>query len=70
MSNFIEAVDGIENHFLANPHYVSILIDTLIDLDNLIENTNDEINCRLSNTLKRHLKKNILIIQSTKLGKT
>ena len=37
MSNFVETLDEIENCFLANPRDVSLLVDTLIELGNLIE---------------------------------
>ena len=37
MSNFEETLDDVENRFLANPEDASLLVDTLIELDNLIE---------------------------------
>ena len=53
ISNVVETLDKIENRFLSNPHNVSLLVDTLTELYNLIENTNDDINRGLLNTLKK-----------------
>ena len=41
MSNFVDILDEIDNRFLSNLHNVSISVDALIELDNLIENAND-----------------------------
>ena len=50
MSNFVNTLDEIENLFLSNSHKVSMLVKFLIGLDNLIENTNDDMNLGLLNT--------------------
>ena len=52
MSNFEDTTDDIENWFLANPEDVSLLMGLTIDLDNLIEQTHDEINRGRLITLK------------------
>ena len=53
MSNLVDTLEEIENCFLSNFHNVSVLIETLIELDNFIENTADEINLGLINALKK-----------------
>ena len=57
MSNFFEILDEIENLFLSNPHDVPLLVDSLIELNSLIDNTNDEISHVLLNDLKREVLK-------------
>ena len=52
MSIFFETLDEIENRFLSNSHNFPILVDTLIGIDSLLENTNDDVNIGLSNSLK------------------
>ena len=59
MSNFTETLDDVENFFLANPEDGSLIAGTLIELDNLIESTNDEINPGLLNALKKCLKQKL-----------
>ena len=54
MHNVFGTLDEIENNFLSNLHNVYMLVDNmLIELDNLIENSNDEINLGLLNALKK-----------------
>ena len=53
MSNFVDALEEIENIFLSKLHNFSTLEDVLIEFDNLIENTADEINLGLINSLKK-----------------
>ena len=55
MSNFEDTIEDIENRFLANP---SLLAGIIIGLENLIEQTYDEINRGRSIALKT-LKKTI-----------
>ena len=56
MFNFQETLDDIENRFLTNPEDMSLLVGMLIELDNFIENTNDEINRGLLTALKKCFK--------------
>ena len=42
MYNFEEASHDIDNCFLANPEDMSLIVGMLIELEKLIENTNDE----------------------------
>ena len=54
MSNFVDTLEETENRFLSNLQNVSMLIDTLTELDNLLENASENINLVLINTLKMH----------------
>ena len=56
MSNFEETIDDIENRFLAKPEEVSFLVGLIIDADNLIEHTHDEINRGRLVVLKKYCK--------------
>ena len=53
MSNFVETLEEIYNRFLSNLHSISMLVDALIELDNLIENDTNEINLVLINSFKK-----------------
>ena len=53
MSNFEETIDDIEKRFLANPENVSFLVGVTIELGILIENTNNVIDYRRQNDLKK-----------------
>ena len=53
MSNFEEASDYIKNRFLVNPEDSLLLVGIIIELDKLIENTNDAINRGRLNYLKK-----------------
>ena len=57
MSNFVEILDKIENRFISNSHNAPILVETLIELDALVGNTNDHINLGLLNALKKEVLK-------------
>ena len=43
MSNFQKTLDDVKNVFLTNPEDLTLLVGVLTELDNLIENTNDEL---------------------------
>ena len=49
MTNFIDTLDGIENLFLSNLCRISALAGTLIELDALIEKSNDDASLGLLN---------------------
>ena len=57
MSNFEDTIDDIENRFLTNSEEVSLLAGVIIEIDSLIEQTIDEINCRRLVSLKKHCEK-------------
>ena len=52
MSNFVETLDQIDNHFVSNSNNVFMLVYMLIELDHLIQNTNFDINLGLLNALR------------------
>ena len=56
MSNFVDTLDKTENDFLSDVYYASMLTGMLIELDNLIRNSADEINLGLINALKKRAK--------------
>ena len=53
MCNFEETLDDVENRFLANPEDLFLLVGILKELENLIEDTNDELNRGLVNAMKK-----------------
>ena len=53
MHTFQETLYGVENRFLTNLEDAPLIVGTLRELDNLIENTNDELNRRLLNASKK-----------------
>ena len=53
MSHAQETLDDVKNRFLARPEDVSFLVGILTELDNLIENTNTELNRGLANAMKK-----------------
>ena len=59
MSNFEETINAIENRFLSDPEEVSLLVGLTIEMDNLIEQTIDDINRGRLVALKKHCKTTI-----------
>ena len=53
MSNYQKTLDDSRNHFLANLEDVSLIVGMPIESENLIENTNDELNRGSLNDLKK-----------------
>ena len=63
MSYFEDTIDGIENWFIANPEEVSLLVGLVIEAENLIEKTLNEINRGMLVALKKPLQNNNLTTQ-------
>ena len=59
MSNFVQTLEETENRLFSKFYNVSMLVETLIELDNLIENNTDEIDLELINALKNILKQQL-----------
>ena len=70
MSSFKDTIDDIENRFLANPEEVPLIVGLIIEVENIIDQTLDEINRGTLVALK--IQNNNLITQSKNptLGKT